>query len=135
VRVLGTRVRVFAIARIRAGVLVASGFRAASDPWLAIWLTLSSAGAIYSWSYDQVLLFVPLTIACGVLAAAGRERALARLALAGAATLLFISPALYAFGVARHDETFSIAVPVGVFAAIPWLLWPYRRAASVPALA
>jgi len=132
---MGTPGRVLAIALIGAGVVFASRFVPASDPWLAVWLALSSAAAIYSWSYDQVLLFVPLAIACGVLAAAGRERALVRLALAGAATLLFISPALYAFGVARHDETFSIAVPVGFFAAIAWLLWPYRRGASVSARA
>ena len=132
---LGTPGRVLAIALIGAGLLLASRFVPASDPWLAIWLALSSAGAIYSWSYDQVLLFVPLTIACGVLAAAGRERALARLALAGAATLLFISPAFYAVGVARHDETFSIAIPVGFFAAIAWSLWPYRRGASLAARA
>jgi hypothetical protein len=29
--------------------------------------------------------------------------------------------------VLRHDETFSIAVPVGFFAAISYALWPYRR--------
>ena len=132
---MGTPGRVLAIALIGAGVVFASRFVPASDPWLAVWLALSSAGAIYSWSYDQVLLFVPLTIACGVLAAAGRERALVRLALAGAGTLLFISPALYAFGVARHDETFSIAVPVGFFTAIAWSLWPYRRGASAAARA
>ena len=40
-----------------------------------VWLALSGAGAIYSWSYDHVLLFVPIVIACGVLAASGRERA------------------------------------------------------------
>jgi hypothetical protein len=114
---------------IVAGLGVASRFVPGSDPWLAVWLALSSAGAIYSWSYDHVLLFVPLVIAAGVLAAAGRERAARRLAIGGALTFLLISPVFYAVGVIRHDETFSVAVPVAVFVAILWSLWPYRRAA------
>jgi hypothetical protein len=93
-----------------------------------VWLALSSAGAIYSWSYDHVLLFVPLVVASGVLVAAGRERATTRLALGGALVLLVVSPVFYAIGVARHDETFSIAIPVAFFIAIAWALWPYRSA-------
>jgi threonine/homoserine efflux transporter RhtA len=92
-----------------------------------MWLALSSAGAIYSWSYDQVLLFVPLVLACGVLAAAGRERGARRLAIGGALTFLLVSPVFYAIGVQRHDETFSVVIPVAVFLAIAWSLWPYRR--------
>jgi len=96
-----------------------------------MWLALSGAGAIYSWSYDHVLLFVPLVIASGVLAAAARERAARRLAIGGALTFLLVSPIFYGIGVARHDETFSIAVPVALFVAIAWSLWPYRRGALV----
>ena len=128
-QLLGPLGRVLAIVVVAAGVALASRFPPASDAWLAVWLALSSAGAIYSWSYDQVLLFVPLVLACGVLAAAGRERAMRRLALGGAATLLLVSPIFYALGVLRHDETFSVAVPVGFFTAIAFALWPYRRAA------
>jgi hypothetical protein len=95
-----------------------------------MWLALSSTGAIYSWSYDQVLLFVPLTIACGVLVSAGRERAATRLALGGAATLLLISPIFYfLIAIPRHDETFSALVPFGFFIALAWVLWPYRAGA------
>jgi hypothetical protein len=130
-QVLGTPGRVLAIGVIGAGLAVGSRFVPGSDPWLAIWLVLSSAGAIYSWSYDQVLLFVPLVIGAGVLAAAGRERAARRLAIGGALTLLLVSPAFYALGVYRHDETFSIAVPVAFFVAIAWSLWPYRRGALI----
>jgi hypothetical protein len=130
-QLFGTPGRVLAIAVIGAGLVLASRFVPGSDAWLAIWLALSSAGAIYSWSYDHVLLFVPLVIAAGVLAAAGRERAARRLAIGGALTLLLVSPALYAFGVWRHDETFSITVPVAFFAAILWSLWPYRRGALI----
>jgi len=130
-QLLGTPGRVLAIVTIGAGLVVASRFVPGSDAWLAVWLALSSAGAIYSWSYDHVLLFVPLVIAGGVLAAAGRERASRRLAIGGALTFLLVSLAFYALGVWRHDETFSIAVPVAFFVAITWSLWPYRRGALV----
>jgi hypothetical protein len=130
-QLLGTPGRVVAIAVIAAGVALASRFVPGSDPWLAMWLVLSGAGAIYSWSYDHVLLFVPLVIASGVLAAAGREKAARGLAIAGALTFLLVSPVFYLIGVARHDETFSIAVPVAFFVAITWLLWPYRRAGLI----
>lgn len=130
-QLLGTPGRVLAIAVIAAGVVFASRFVPGSDPWLAMWLALSSAAAIYSWSYDHVLLFVPLVIASGVLAAAGRETAARRLAIGGALTFLLVSPVFYLIGVARHDETFSIAVPVAFFVAIAWVLWPYRRGALV----
>lgn len=128
-QLFGTPGRVLAIGVIGAGLLFASRFVPGSDPWLAIWLGLSSAGAIYSWSYDQVLLFVPLVIASGVLAAAGRQQATRRLAIGGALTFLLVSPLFYAIAVLRHDETFSIAVPVALFLAIAWSMWPYRRGA------
>jgi hypothetical protein len=130
-QLLGTPGRVLAVAVIAAGLVIASRHVPGSDAWLAVWLALSSAGAIYSWSYDQVLLFVPLTIACGVLLAAGRERTATWLAVGGALTFLVVSPVLYAIGVIRHDETFSIVVPVAFFVAIAWSLWPYRRGALV----
>jgi hypothetical protein len=131
-QLLGTPGRVLAIGVIGAGLVFASRFVPGSDPWLAIWLALSSAGAIYSWSYDQVLLFVPIVIATGVLVAAGREVTARRLAIGGALTFLLVSPVFYAIAVIRRDETFSIAVPVALFAAIAWSLWPYRRAALAP---
>ena len=130
-QVLGMPGRILAIAVVAGGVYLASRFVMASDAWLAAWLSLSSAGAIYSWSYDQVLLFVPLVIASGVLVANGRELAARNLALAGALTLLIVSPIFYAIGVARHDETFSIAVPVAFCGAILWALWPYRAGALI----
>ena len=130
-QLFGVPGRVLAIAVIGVGLALASRFVPGSDPWISIWLALSSAGAIYSWSYDHVLLFVPLIMAAGVLAAAGREVAARRLAIGGALTLLLVSPVFYALGVWRHDETFSVAVPVAFFVAIAWSLWPYRRGASV----
>ncbi|MGH2472834.1 MAG: glycosyltransferase 87 family protein [Candidatus Limnocylindria bacterium] len=130
-QLLGTPGRVLAIGVIGAGLALASRFKPGGDPWLAMWLALSGAGAIYSWSYDQVLLFVPIVIAGGVLAAAGREVAARRLAIGAAVTFLVVSPVFYAIAVLRHDETFSIAVPVALFGAIVWSMWPYRRGALV----
>lgn len=130
-QLFGTPGRALAVVVIGAGLVLASRFEPGSDPWLAIWLALSGAGAIYGWSYDQVLLFVPIVIAAGVLAAAGREVAARRLAIGGAITFLVVSPVLYAIAVLRHDETYSIVVPVAFFVAIAWSLWPYRRGALV----
>jgi hypothetical protein len=130
-QLLGTPGRILAIAVIGAGLAIASRFVPGSDPWLAVWLALSSAGAIYSWSYDQVLLFVPIVIASGVLIAAGRKVAARRLAVGAALSFVLVSLAFYAIAVWRHDETFSVAVPVAMFVAIAWSLWPYRRSGSV----
>lgn len=119
--------RWIAAALILFGAFLASRFTPGSDASLAAWLSLSSAGAIYSWSYDQVLLFVPLVIAAGVLARTS-PRAATRFALAWAGVFLVVSPILYAIGVARHDETFSCIVPDAAFIAIVALLWRQRRA-------
>ena len=118
--------RWLAAALIVAGAFVASRFRPASDASLAAWLSLSVAGAIYSWSYDQLLLFVPIVIAAGVLAR-GSPAAATRFAVAWAGVFLLVSPVLYAIGVARHDETFSCVVPDAAFLSIVALLWRYRR--------
>ena len=37
------------------------------------------------------------------------------------------APILYAIGVARHDETFSCAVPIAAFISIVVLLWRRRH--------
>lgn len=116
-----------------AAVLVATRFRPGSDASLAAWLALSNAGAIYSWSYDQVLLFVPAVITTGILVRRS-ERAAKRFALAAAATLLFISPVLYGIAVLRHDETFSVLVPLGFFVAIVTLLWRERSGEATVAV-
>jgi hypothetical protein len=111
---------------ILAGAFVASRFRPGSDASLAAWLSLSSAGAIYSWSYDQVLLFVPIVITAGQLARTSPRTGLV-FALAWAGVFLIVSPILYAIGVARHDETFSCIVPDAAFVSIVALLWRRRH--------
>ena len=124
---IGPAGRVVAALLILAGAFVASRFRPGSDASLAAWMSLSSAGAIYSWSYDQVLLFVPIVLAAGVLVRASRASG-ARFAIAWAAVLIVVSPILYAIGVARHDETFSTIVPDAAFVSIVALLWRHRGA-------
>jgi len=123
---LGPAGRWLAAAIILAGAFVASRFAAGSDASLAAWLSLSSAGAIYSWSYDQVLLFVPLVITAGLLARESPSRA-RTFALAWAGVFLIVSPVLYAVAVVRHDETFSCVVPIAAFISIVSLLWSRRR--------
>jgi uncharacterized membrane protein len=124
-QLIGTPGRYLAYALIAAGAIVAARFRPGSDASLAAWITLSNAGAIYSWSYDQVLLFVPAVITAGILMRRS-ERAGRRFALAAAGTLLIVSPILYAVAVIRHDETFSVLVPLGFFVAIVAVLWRER---------
>jgi hypothetical protein len=123
---IGPAGRVLAALLILAGAFVATRFTPGSDASLAAWLSLSSAGAIYSWSYDQVLLFVPIVLAAGVLLPSSRVRA-TRFLLAWAAVFIVVSPILYAIGVARHDETFSCIVPDAAFISIVALLWRHRR--------
>jgi hypothetical protein len=114
---------------IACALLVAVRFRPGSDASLAAWLALSNAGAIYSWSYDQVLLFVPAVITTGILVRRS-ERVAKRFALVAAGTLLLVSPVLYGIAVLRHDETFSVIVPIGFFIAILFLLWRERSGAA-----
>jgi len=123
---IGPTGRVIAAVLILAGAWIASRFEPGSDASLAAWTSLSSAGAIYSWSYDQVLLFVPIVITAGILARTS-TRAAVRFAVAWALVLLIVSPIFYAIGVARHDETFSCLVPDAAFVVIVALLWRRRH--------
>lgn len=129
-QLMGSSGRLVAYALIAlAAVLVAVRFRPGSDASLAAWLSLSNAGALYSWSYDQVLLFVPAVITAGILTRRS-ERAGRNFALAAAGTLLFISPVFYGIAVLRRDETFSALIPIGFFIAIVVLLWRDRSGAA-----
>ena len=131
-QLIGPSGRYVAYALIALGAVVAARFRPGSDASLAAWLSLSSAGAIYSWSYDQVLLFVPAVITAGILTRRS-ERLGRNFALAAAGTLLIVSPVFYGIAVLRHDETFSVLVPLGFFVAIVLLLWrePAGESAAV----
>lgn len=113
-------------ALILLGVAVAARFGLRGDASLALWLALSSAGAVYTWSYDHLLLLVPIAITGSVLYARGAPRA--RAVVLGALGVLFVvSPLFYALAVARHRESFSAIIPVIVFLVLAVALWPYRR--------
>jgi hypothetical protein len=118
--------RWLAYALILAGAFLASRFRPGSAASLAAWISLSSAGAIYSWSYDQVLLFVPIVVAAGVLARTSPLRGTV-FAVAWSLVILVVSPIFYAFGVSRRDETFSCLIPIAAFVSIVALLWRHRH--------
>ena len=123
---IGPLGRWIAAALILFGAFLASRFTPGSDASLAAWIGLSSAGAIYAWSYDQVLLFVPIVIAGGVLARSSARQGVRFVAI-WAGVFIVVSPILYAIGVARHDETFSAVVPDAAFVSIVTLLWRHRR--------
>jgi hypothetical protein len=107
-------------------VAVALRFHPRSDAWLPVWLTLSLVAAPYTNSYDQILLVVPIVIACGV--ALRRSVARARMVMGvGATTLIVVTPLMYELAVRRHSETFGVLVPLTVFAVIVATLWPQAR--------
>lgn len=82
---------------------------------LAAWVALSLASPLYSWSYDHLLLVVPLAIACGSLARVAPRQAVAVGAAAFGAFLLLPS-LLYVVATARENESYSALVPVGTLA-------------------
>lgn len=118
--------RWIAAALILAGAFLASRFTPGSPASLAAWISLSSAGAIYSWSYDQVLLFVPIVITAGLLARTSPRQGVA-FAIVWSLVFIIVSPIFYAIGVARHDETFSCLIPDAAFISIVALLWRQRH--------
>jgi hypothetical protein len=109
-------------------VLIAVGlcFHPRSDAWLPVWLALSSAGVLYSNSYDHVLLIVPIVMASGVAARRSRRASWIVLGL-GAIVLLVGTPLMYGLALMRHSETYGVLVPLAVFAIIVITLWPLRR--------
>ncbi len=108
--------------------LVAIGlcFHPRSEAWLPVWLALSSAGVLYSNSYDHILLVVPIAMASGVAARRSRRASWIVLGL-GAAVLVVGTPLIYEVALRRHSETYGVLVPLAVFALIVVALWPLRR--------
>ena len=124
--VLGSAGTLLGYLLILGGVALASRFGVRGTPSLAIWLALSFAGAIYSWSYDHLLLLVPIALTGSVLYA--RQARRAKAVILGALAVLFVlSPIFYGLAVARHRESFSAVIPVLVFLILVTALWPYRH--------
>jgi glycosyl transferase family 87 len=109
-------------------ILIAIGlcFHPRSDAWLPVWLALSSAGVLYSNSYDHILLIVPIVMAAGVAARRSRRTSWIVLGL-GAFVLLIVTPLMYELALARHSETYGVLVPLAVVAIIVIALWPLRQ--------
>lgn len=102
------------------------GFTPKGDPFLAVWLAISATTPIYSWSYDHLLLIVPLVITTAVV---GRDSRPAGVAFAAVAFALFlIAPMLlYVIADARENESFNILVPLAVTLGCIGVLWRHRR--------
>lgn len=98
------------------------------DARLAVALAVSLAFAPYAWSYDQLVLLVPLILGCGVLLRTSRARALA-LVTAGTGLLLVVAAVLHGvFAEPRGSESLNGLVSAAVAALVTALLWPHRHA-------
>jgi hypothetical protein len=105
------------------GLVAVWRFGARSDAALAILIATSLLAAPYAWSYDWLLLIVPLIIGTSALAPVRPRRALI-LTLGGATALLILAPVLYGVAVVRGRETLGVLVPLAVVVALVATLWP-----------
>lgn len=101
-------------------VFAALQFDPRSDGWLPVWFALSSAGVVYSNTYDLLLLLVPIVLAAGALAS--RRRA-ALVIVAGAVLLLPVMWYLHTI----YVRGYAAGVALLMFAVITAALWPERR--------
>ena len=102
--------------------MVAAGlqFHPLGDGWLPVWFALSSAGVVYSNTYDVLLLIVPIVLAAGALRS--RRRA-AVVVIAGAVLLFFVMWYLHTV----YARGYAAGVSLLVFVIITAALWPQRR--------
>ena len=101
-----------------------------SDAAVAVALAVSLVVVPYSWSYDQLLLVVPLAIASGLLARRSRLAGMG-LMCAGSSLLLLVGTALHGlYADARASESFNGLVPALVALLLVLALWPLRRPAQ-----
>ncbi|MDP9283056.1 MAG: glycosyltransferase 87 family protein [Chloroflexota bacterium] len=107
--------------------LVGAGlaFTPKGDAFLAVWLAISATTPIYSWSYDHLLLIVPLVITTAVVGRRSR-RAGATFAAVAFGAFLMLPVLLYVVADARQNESFSIFVPLAVAASCIAVLWRHR---------
>jgi hypothetical protein len=101
-------------------VFAALQFDPRSDGWLPVWFALSSAGVIYSNTYDLLLLLVPIVLAAGALASRRR------------ATFVIVAGAVLLFPVMWYLHTiyvrgYAAGVALAAFVVITASLWPQRR--------
>ncbi len=113
--------------------LVGAGlaFTPRGDAFLAVWLAISATTPIYSWSYDHLLLIVPLVITTAVVGRRSR-RAGATFAAVAFGAFLIVPVLLYMIADARQNESFNIFVPLAVAVGCIAVLWR-QRAEIAPA--
>lgn len=104
---------------ILAMVFAALQFDPRSDGWLPVWLSLSSAGVVYSNTYDLLLLLVPIVLAGGALTPGRRA-----LVIVAGAILLF--PVMWYLHTI-YVRGYAAGVALLIFVIITAALWPRRR--------
>jgi hypothetical protein len=118
-----------AIGVVAVAAVIALLFTPRGEAWIAMWLALSPVAAIYAWSYDHVLLIIPLVIATGV--ALRYSRRVAVVAALSWALLLNVGTTVLAVVAARRDsESYSAVIPLIAYVLVTLLVWPERRAGS-----
>jgi hypothetical protein len=100
-------------------VFAALQFDPRSDGWLPVWLSLSSAGVVYSNTYDLLLLLVPIVLAGGALGPGRRA-----LVIVAGAVLLF--PVMWYLHTI-YVRGYAAGVALLMFVIIITALWPQRR--------
>ena len=103
-------------------VLVALLFDPRSEGWLPVWFALSLTGAVYSNTYDQLLLIVPLVLAAGAAPTPIRRA----IVLLGGAVLL-VALMAYLHTLMLIVSVYAVSVPLLTFLLIVAVLWPVRR--------
>lgn len=120
---------------VLAAAVVLLRFGPSSDATLAAAFPLSLAAAPYAWSYDSLLLLIPLVLAISALSPERPARALV-LTVTGVTLLVLVAPALYAVAVARGRETSAALIPLAMLVALLVALWPAAaggvRSATIP---
>jgi hypothetical protein len=102
--------------------MVAAGlrFHPLGEGWLPVWFALSSAGVVYSNTYDLLMLVVPMVLAAGALAS--RRRA-ALVIVVGAVLLLPVMWYLHT----TYVRGYAAGVALLMFVIVTAALWPQRR--------
>lgn len=117
-----------ALALLLAAFLAALTFDPRGNASLAVWTALSSTAVIYGYSYDHLLLVVPLVIASGVAHEISVRRGRV-LTLLGGSVVYVGELALHQVAAARPDQSQSLnaLVPLAVLALVILALWPARH--------
>ena len=122
-----------AVMTLLVAVGLALRFDPRTDAYVAVWLALSPAAALYEFAYDQVLPLVPLAIATGLISRESPLRA-RLLAEVGALVIIAGDTALHGTtGAERGTLSYNAFPQVLIVAMVMAFLWPYRKRDPAPA--